>query len=75
MEPRRLITMRTAASHSCVFPATEARPKWVCALFVRVATLRGVFAEQFRKAAVKLFMSVGPRVRRGTLRLQTEEFL
>lgn len=72
---RRLITMRTAASHSCLFRTTEARRKCACALFVRVATLRGAFAEQFRKAAVKLFMSVGPCDRRGTVRLQTEEFL
>ena len=67
--------MRTAASHSCLFRATEARRKCVCALFVRVATLRGAFAEQMRKAAVNLFMPVGPCVRRRTLRLQMEEFL
>jgi hypothetical protein len=72
---RRLITMRTAASHSCLFRAAEARRKCVCALFVRVATLRGAFAEQFRKPAVNLFMCVDPCVRRGILRVQTEEFL
>jgi hypothetical protein len=74
-ESRRLITMRRAGSHCCLFRATEARRKCVYALFVRVATLRGTFAEQFREAAINLFVSVGPCVRRRTLRLQTEEFL
>ena len=72
---RRLITMRTAASHHCLFRATEARRKCVCALFVRVATLRGAFAEQFRRTAFNLFTSVRPCIRRGILQLQTEEFL
>lgn len=47
----------------------------VLCLFVHVVTLRGAFAEEFRKTAVSRFMSVGPCARRGTLRLLTEEFL